>query len=81
MFAVRMNLLVSFVVLGSRTTKTLLVVADGGADHLAGIDKNSSSNEPISTTGHSTSPETSSSRPWSSTSSKPCVERELLGVG
>ena len=36
MLAVRMNLLVSLPVLGSLHHKTFLVVADGGADHLAG---------------------------------------------
>ena len=40
----------------------------------AGIARKSVSNSPISTTGHSTSPDTSSSRPSSSTNSSPLAK-------
>ena len=43
-----------------------------------GIARKASSNEPISTTGHSTSPATSASRPASSTSSNPCAKARFL---
>ena len=54
--------------------EAFLVVADGGADHFFGDLQELSSNEPISTTGHSTRPATSLSRPSSSTSSSPCAK-------
>ena len=44
----------------------------------SGIARNASSNAPISTTGHSTRPATSASRPSSSTSSKPCAKARFL---
>ena len=47
----------------------------------AGMSRNASSKSPISTTGHSTSPDTSSSRPSSSTSSSPLAKARFCGVG
>jgi hypothetical protein len=58
--------------------EAFLVDADGGADHLVGNLRNDSSNSPISTTGHSTSPATSLSNASSSTSSKPCAKARFL---
>ena len=63
MLAVRMNLLVSFFVLGSLTTKHFWLLRMVARITSPGIDRNSWSNDPISTTGHSTSPATSSSSP------------------
>ena len=61
MLAVRMNLLVSLPVLGSLTTKHFWLLRMVARITSPGIDKNSLSNDPISTTGHSTRPATSSS--------------------
>jgi hypothetical protein len=63
MLAVRMNLLdeLALVVLGSLTTKHFWLLRMVARITSPGIDRNSGSNEPISTTGHSTRPATSSS--------------------
>ena len=79
MLAVRMNV-GELARLGIAHHKTLLVVPDGGADHLARIDRKSASNEPISTTGHSTRPATSSSRSWSSVVQSLCKASCLASV-
>ncbi len=64
-----MNLLASRAVFGSRSTKHFWLARMVVRITSGGIDRNASSNEPISTTGHSTSPATSASSPASSMSS------------
>ena len=61
MLAVRMNLLTSLPVAGSLTTKHFMLLRMVARITSPGIERNSCSNDPISTTGHSTSPATSSS--------------------
>ena len=75
MLATRMNLSTSLACAASRSTKHFwllrMVARITSSRNVAG---NSRSNEPISTTGHSTRPATSASRPSSSTSSSPCAK-------
>ena len=78
MLAVRMNLLVSLPVLGSLTTKHFMLFRIVARITSPGIERNSFSNDPIATTGHSTSPATSSSSASSSTSSQPCANASCL---
>ncbi len=78
MFDTRMNLLVSFAVFGSRTTKHFWLLRMVARMTSSGMARNALSNEPISTTGHSTRPATSASSPSSSTSSKPCANARVL---
>ena len=78
MLATRMKRLASLAVCGSRSTKHFWLLRMVARITSGGIARNASSNAPISTTGHSTRPATSSSSPSSSTSSKPCAKARFF---
>ncbi len=59
---------------GRRTTKHFWLARMVARITSGGMSRKPSSNRPISTTGHSTRPATSSSRPSSSTISSPCAK-------
>ena len=59
--------------------ETFLVVLDGGDDDFRRHVEKALSKPPINTTGHSTSPATSLSRPSSSINFEPLREGEVLG--
>ena len=81
MLETRMNLLTSLAVCGSRSTKHFWLLRMVARITSGGISRNASSNEPISTTGHSTRPATSSSSAVVLDQFEALREGEVLGVG
>ena len=72
------NLLARRPVAGSFSTKHFWLARMVARTTSSGTSRKAGSNDPISTTGHSTRPEISSSRPASSTSSSPCARARSL---
>ena len=81
MLATRMNLLASFAVCGSRSTKHFWLLRMVARITSSGIARNASSNEPISTTGHSTRPGDFVEQALVLDQLEALREGEVLGVG